>query len=874
MSTVRRFFLFLSFLIASLSQAYAQSTVAVISEHYTTHEGLPSNNVMCALKDRDGFLWFGTWYGLCRFDGDRFTTYNKSVNPKSDIPPRKVESLVEDAQGRLWLKTVDWKLYVFDRVTERFHAVYDELKKYTKNLQVIKIQRTDEGRILLLTKDKTLLMAHTNEQGGISIVKLFDGKGQTDPQTLQLYRDVRTTAHGYAVYIGSDYRIMAVKGTLKALDAAMEKEAAITRQTTITQQKAMAAGIEKYSQLYLDYDSLLWVTTSNQGVYCISAPRRQFSILPLPDSDQTGVRSICQLRNGTIIVGSRSRNVYLYDRDGQLRQTWSYAQYGVGAVYHVLEDSIGRLWLSTKGDGLVLATPDASQSAGYRFQHYTHQKENARSISGNNVYMTYIDSQQHVWVCTLDGGLNLVNEQKDSLTFYNKQNSFKHYPSYGLYSETRNMVEDTDGRLWVGTIDGLMSFDSRFKHPNDIIFKTYHNVPDATFANNDIFTLYRDQKKQIWVGAFGGGLQRLEGGPLGAREGLRNDVIYSITEDLHGHLWFATEAGLSLYNQETGRIRNFDQYDGLPNVEMEETAATCCSDGRLWVGSKQGILIFSPEQLQTSKAHYRTFILEVIANNQPYIGPTALPYAHEIVLDHDQNAFTIEFAALNYQNHGSVNYRYRLEGFDRDWRYSGQHRVGSYNEVPPGTYTFIVEAIDDANPTMHSSAQLTVRILPPWWATWWAYLVYSLIAALIAWLVIRTVLQMNRMRNEVYISQRLAKLTSKPDEGDAFIDQLHRIIRKNIPNTEFNIDAIASEMGLSRSAFYKKVKSLTGFAPVDLIKEFRLSYAVELLQTTNLSITEVAFRSGFADSSYFGKCFRKRYGLSPREYLRQNEKQD
>ena len=870
-------------LFAWLSDCRAQTDPMVISKHYTTAEGLPSNNVQCCLKDRDGFLWFGTWYGLCRFDGDQFTTYNKSVNPESDVPPRKVESLAEDAQGRLWLKTVDWKLYVFDRVTERFHAVYDELKKYTKNLQIIKIQRTDEGRILLLTKDKTLLMAHTEikeergtrkeergerRENAISIVKLFDSKGQTDPQTLQLYQDVRTTAHGYAVYIGKDYRIMAVKGTLKALDAAMEKETAITQhQTPITQQKAIAAGIEKYSQLYLDYDSLLWVTTANQGVYCISTPRRQFSILPLPDSDQTGVRSICQLRNGTIIVGSRSRNVYLYGMDGQLRQTWSYAQYGIGAVYHVREDSIGRLWLSTKGDGLVLATPDASRSAGYRFQHYTHQKENAKSISGNNVYMTYIDSQQHVWVCTLDGGLNLVNEQKDSLTFYHKQNSFKHYPTYGLYTETRNMVEDTNGRLWVGTIDGLMSFDSHFQHPDDIIFRTYHNAPDASFANNDVFTLYRDQKKQIWVGAFGGGLQRLEGGPLGAREGLRNDVIYSITEDQHGHLWFATEAGLSLYNQETGRIRNFDQYDGLPNVEMEETAAACCSDGRLWVGSKQGILIFNPEQLQTSKAHYRTFILQVIANNQPYIGPTALPYAHEIVLDHDQNAFTIEFAALNYQNHGSINYRYRLEGFDRDWRYSGQHRVGSYNEVPPGTYTFIVEAIDDANPTMHSSAKLSVRILPPWWATWWAYLIYFLIAALIAWLVIRTVLQMNRMRNEIYISQRLAKLTSKPDEGDEFIDRLHRIIRKNIPNTEFNVDAIASEMGLSRSAFYKKVKGQTGFAPVDLIKEFRLSHAVELLQTTNLSIAEVAFRSGFADSSYFGKCFRKRYGQSPREYI-------
>ena len=136
--------------------------------------------------------------------------------------------------------------------------------------------------------------------------------------------------------------------------------------------------------------------------------------------------------------------------------------------------------------------------------------------------------------------------------------------------------------------------------------------------------------------------------------------------------------------------------------------------------------------------------------------------------------------------------------------------MASYTEVPPGNYTFVVETIDDSNPSLHSSARLTVRILPPWWATWWAWLAYFLLAALIVWLILRTVLQMNRMRNEIYISQRLAKLTTKPDEGDEFIDQLHRIIRKNIPNTELNVDSIASEMGLSRSAFYKKVKHLTG----------------------------------------------------------------
>ena len=896
MTKVRRLFLTLLLAFAVLAVGRAQSPAAIISEHYTTAEGLPSNNVLCALKDRDGFMWFGTWYGLCRFDGSKFQSYNRPLKAHSANPPRKVETIVEDAHGLLWLKTVDWKLYVFNRQTESFQTVYDELKPYTRNLQVIKIQRTDDGHVLLLTKDKTLLLAKSTEKG-LHISRLYDARSQIDPETFQLYRDVVAKAQGYTIYIGRDYRLFLLpKNVKKSLTQAMaDEEAAQQRLTGRMQQMTAQAGIEKYANLYLDNDSLLWVSTPAEGIYCVSSPPHSFRLLALPDNDQTGVRCIYQLRDGRILVSTRSRNVYLYDLKGQLLQTLSYSQYGIGAVYHAMEDHQGRLWLSTKGDGLVVVPSSALQTpdlAPQSFHHYRHEADNAQSLSGNNVYMTYCDSHRHIWVCTLDGGLNLVQESADGgLTFIHKQNGFKHYPTYGLYTETRNIVEDQNGRLWIGTIDGLMSLDSQLKQPGQTHFQTYRDQSEATFANNDIYTLYRDQQGQIWVGAFGGGLQRLvvpekDGGsaaasekdntniafqPLGLREGLRNDVIYSITEDMHGRLWFATEAGLSYYNQQTGRIRNFDRYDGIPAVQMEEASALCCTDGQLWVGCKEGVLTFTPDKLQTNHHDYRTFIIELVADNKPYVGDVALPYTQEVELTHDHNAFTIEFTALNYQDHGSMNYRYRLEGFDRDWRYSGPHRVGSYNEVPPGRYTFVVETIDDANPALQSSARLVVRVLPPWWQTWWAYLIYTALALLIAWLVIRTVLQMNRMRNEIYISQRLAKLTAKPDNGDEFIDNVHRVIRQNISNTEFNIDTIAQEMGMSRSAFYKKVKHQTGFAPVDLIKEFRLSYAAELLQTTTNSITEVAWKSGFRDVSYFGKCFRKRYGLSPREYINQKE---
>lgn len=126
--------------------------VNMIVEHYSVDQGLPNNTVNCTLKDRDGFIWFGTWYGLCCFDGVKFKTFNKQEHD-SDVPPRKIQRIVEDKNGYIWVKTIDRKLYVFNKVTECFHAVYDDMKNYSENIQVIKLQNTAEGDVLLLTKD-------------------------------------------------------------------------------------------------------------------------------------------------------------------------------------------------------------------------------------------------------------------------------------------------------------------------------------------------------------------------------------------------------------------------------------------------------------------------------------------------------------------------------------------------------------------------------------------------------------------------------------------------------------------------------------------------------------------------------------------------
>ena len=93
MTRVRRFFLALLLGVMSMVVCKAQTVPSVISEHYTTANGLPSNNVLCAIRSHDGFMWLGTWYGLCRFDGGKFVTYNQPIQAASDNPPRKIESI-------------------------------------------------------------------------------------------------------------------------------------------------------------------------------------------------------------------------------------------------------------------------------------------------------------------------------------------------------------------------------------------------------------------------------------------------------------------------------------------------------------------------------------------------------------------------------------------------------------------------------------------------------------------------------------------------------------------------------------------------------------------------------------------------------------
>lgn len=188
-------------LLITLLPAVAAAQPDMIVEHYTKESGLPSNTVYCAQKDGDGFVWFGTWHGLCSFDGTTFTPFITRTNHRSDMPPRKVRNIIGDKNGYLWIRNTDNHLYMFNKYDETYHDIYNELKKQSRNVQVIKIQAMDNGHIMLLTRNKDVFEAYVNEEKKIEVRKIFDSRRHIDPATMKLKTNILGENSRYVYWI-------------------------------------------------------------------------------------------------------------------------------------------------------------------------------------------------------------------------------------------------------------------------------------------------------------------------------------------------------------------------------------------------------------------------------------------------------------------------------------------------------------------------------------------------------------------------------------------------------------------------------------------------------------------------------------------------
>jgi signal transduction histidine kinase/DNA-binding response OmpR family regulator len=287
---------------------------------------------------------------------------------------------------------------------------------------------------------------------------------------------------------------------------------------------------------------------------------------------------------------------------------------------------------------------------------------------------------------------------------------------------------------------GLNKFDK--KEEKFYSYKHDPNNPNS-ISNNLVSTIYQDKNGVLWIGTEGGGLNRLvpsdkeEFPPTfiqyRQKDGLSNDFVYGILEDKHHNLWLSTKNGLSKFNPDAvddkgiampSAFRNYYAYDGFQDNEFTFGSNFKNSKSEMFLGGPNGFNAFYPDSLKENLTIPPVVITDFKVLNKNYDLDTSITEIDKIILSHNENFFSFEFAVLDYIAPEKNNYAYKLDGLENDWNYVDNRNFAHYTNLSPGKYVFRVKGSNNNGIWNEEGTSIRIIITPPWWKSWWAYVSY------------------------------------------------------------------------------------------------------------------------------------------------------
>lgn len=542
----------------------------------------------------------------------------------------------------------------------------------------------------------------------------------------------------------------------------------------------------KIHAAFSDKQGNLWLCTHSKGLEKVSFRSVPFSMLtPVEhayESLSNEVRAVCEDKLGNLWVGLKDGMVRLYDSKrkyiGYLTANGLIASSGKpmeGTAYFIIQDSKGIIWIATKGNGLVKAEPLSSDDRVYRLTRYLHNADDIYSLSDNNVYCVYEDHHGRIWVATFAGGINYISQGDNGETiFINHRNDLKGYP-IDLCYKTRFITSDNNGRLWVGSTAGAVAFDENFKHPKDIHFHHFSRIPDDTksLSNNDVHWIISTKKKELFLATFGGGLNKLisidkdghgEFKSFSVLDGLSSDVLLSMREDHKENLWISTENGICKFVPSQESFENYDERSISFRVRFSEAASALTSTGGMLFGTSNGLFMFNPDSIRKSSyVPPIVFSKLMVANENVTPGEKSilkvdLDDTEKLVLSHDENIFSIQYAAIDYTNPQNIQYTYILDGFEKQWTLADKQRSVTYTNLPKGDYVFRVRSTNSDGVWVSNERTLNITILPSFWETPLAYFLYVAFVILIIFIAVYILFTIYRLKHEVSVEQQISDI--------------------------------------------------------------------------------------------------------------------
>lgn len=836
---------------ALLSFIKAESLSVQISkmkaEQISFEEGITHNSVFRIYQDSKGFIWFGSMFGLVKYDGVRYKTFRYNPNDINSLSNDDITAVFEDSEGNFWIGTYGGGLnkYIpsqnkFIRfsnsdlnVNETFDGIIwsitqDKKKNIwvvTNNAGVIKISKTkintysiNELRLnkIFVSRANEILVG--TSRGGVysfneskdEFTKVDLGDELNNSSILSFVEDktnkiwIGTNKNLYS-FDSNENKIVDEKifeSDLQVNDMIISDEEILIgstnnlfifdiRKKIIKSLSEINTSADKINlsniiSICRDNSGVIWLGSYNNGVQKLYKDYRIFTPAQINFDKTVRVNQIVEKEVNQLILAT---NAGLYSADSENT---------LSKIELISNEEIAINSIFTNGEQYFIGTDKGLLITDKVFNIIKRFSKSNSSLTDDHILKVLLDSKERLWIGNYYG-VFLFDKSKNDFVNINEKYKNKILGDYVL-----SLFEDSEGTIWIGSYEGITKINS-----DDKITYLKKTITDSnSISNNYMFSFYEDEDN-FWLGT-GGGLNKIDKktGEIilyDESSGLSNTVINGILQS-NNKLFLSTSKGISSLDLETNIITNYDAKSELHSNMFVPGSYFRRSEGSLIFGGIDGYTSFSvanfkgitsPIEISNVEKYSNGRFFQTEENNNSY-------YA-----DYRDSQIRISFALLDYNYPQAIKYRYKIPEIDTNWIYSGFNSQIDLIDLSPGEYNIIMSSTDYNGMWNDREKAVKLIISPPFWETIWFLILISLLTVIL--LILSFILYHKRKIKRLLLIQKIRdeeekKLRKKA--ADDFHDELgHRITKISLYSELLKRASIEQESGTKD--YLKKISELS-----------------------------------------------------------------
>lgn len=717
------------------------------------NSNLPSRNVLAMTFDTSHVLWLGTLHGVCKYENGDFLI-PEQLNEIKDL---SIEDIIATKQGDIWISTKSNHIF---RLSNNILTEYTYKFNVEKNT-VLTIADAPDGKVYIGTDDSRIYSYDKGQVAQVPFNEKVNGIYKILVSNDKVYVG---TGRGLFVYQNNRFTKLRVlqnttitslledqqgflwMGTMRGLFRYNPEENSID---SLTEQQGLPNNIIR--DLAFDQQGNLWGGTYRKGFFQLS----DGSITSYSKNDGLSsnvITAITEIDGNKFILGDEEGNLNLAV-NGEVSPYQGEIGLPKARLKHLYTDKQNRIWASTYG-GLVLL--DGVNSRLYNVDN---------GFPDNFVRHVYQDSKGVIWVGTKNSGLMKMK----GLSSWEVINTDDGLSSNYIMS----IDENKRGQLVVGTISGANIIEDgeviktillEDGLPSNFMFATYSTSKYLWIATNDGLTGYSEDRTIVF----------------NTENGLPTNIIYDIIPDNAGNLWLPSEKSIIKLNLEelefaADALKNdlaeqqFDKSHGMKNNHcLGGVHSFKDKDGNLWIPTLGGVAFINTDEITKSDLDATLIVESIIADGQ------RLEVNNKTHIPSNTDRLNIEFTGIDYKNSDKLQFRYKLEPFDKHWIKTEVNRNALYTNLPPGNYTFHVQiGVNDTFGDQYIRKEIILHAA--WWQTIWAktfFVVLIISFSMAVYVISIKALRAKNKRLEVMVGERTVELENQKEELTIALENL------------------------------------------------------------------------------------------------------